>query len=117
MTETRLSVGETHFTQWIRLQLPDGAMLVIISTPLNTDVAGRLLGSVTDEYALITPVIPPGRPYPFMQDFTPPAEYVAAQLALPARLSTLVSRLIPLLVRCAPGDEIAAQADLWWREQ
>jgi hypothetical protein len=111
---TKTTVAETYLTVFYRFQFPDGSRFVVASTPLTPDVAGNVIGNVTQDYSLITPIIPPGRAWPFLRASNPTPEYVEANTGLRGSLAQLLSALCPLLVAVRPIDDLEAAADGWY---
>jgi hypothetical protein len=111
----KVTPGEMYLSIAYRFQFEDGTRFVVTSTPLSPEVAREIIGNVTEDYSLISPVIPPGKAWPFIRGFTPQVSYVTENTGLRGSIAELFSMLCPLLVALRPVDELIDAAEEWYR--
>jgi hypothetical protein len=107
-------VGQTEAVYVYRLTFPDGKSLTCCVTPLNQDVAGRVIGNLSEEYTLFIPLEPRGMPWGFLRGYATPVSYVQEKTQLPPWACSLLGRLMILLTAARPADEIADLAAAWY---
>jgi hypothetical protein len=114
MLPVKISVGQSEAVYFYRLVFPDGKTLTCAVSPLGPDVAGRVIGTLTDEYTLFVPIEPIGQPWAFLRGVAAPVSYVQLRTQLPPWVCSLLGRLMILLTAARPADEIVDVAQAWY---
>jgi hypothetical protein len=114
MPNINIVVGQTEALYVYRLTFPDGKLLTVAVAPLNRDVAGRVIGTLTEEYTLLVPIEPPGSAWAFLRGYASPVSYIQSHTALPPWACSLLGAMIIPLVAAAPADDILAAATAWF---
>jgi hypothetical protein len=110
---TTIRTGESYITIFYRLVLPDGLTFVVAVTPLDPDTASRVIGFVTEDYVMISPITPPGVAAFFLRGIFLSPDYVGQCTFLTGDALALLTYLLPKLTQLLAADLIAEAADDW----
>ena len=111
---TKIIVAQPDLLIFYRLVAPDGLTVAFQATPLTPDVAGAVIGSFTEDYVLVTMLIPTSTSWAFLRQYLPDTAYTEQKLEFDPRRADLMSRLLPLITVLAPADLLAEAADRWY---
>jgi hypothetical protein len=114
MPAINIVVGQTEALYVYRLTFPDGKLITVAVAPLNADVAGRVIGTLSEEYTLLVPIEPRGYPWAFLRGYASPVQYIQERTALPPWACSLLGAMIIPLVAAAPADDILRAATAWY---
>jgi len=110
---TTIRTGESYITIFYRVVVPGVTDLVVSVTPLEPPTAERVIGFLSEEYIMLSPIVPRGRVAFFLRNIFLSPDYVAQQTGLSGDALDLLAFLLPKLTGMSAADLIAEQADVW----
>jgi len=99
---------------YYRFDFPNGTRYIIEAEPLSPEVARDVLASTTEEYTMVTPHQPVGKPAYFLAGVQASYGFIVDRLQVDPTCTRFLYAIMPLITRIAPPDDILAAADLWY---
>jgi hypothetical protein len=109
----KVLTGQDTLIVFYRFLWENGEQFCFAVSPLQPEVAREVIGTLSEDYSLVIPIIPAGKAWAFLRGYIIPEDYIRTSCFLDARTASLLFALMPSLTQVRPADDLLDLAIAW----